>query len=283
MKRVIVTGGSGKVGRACVEEFLHHGYEVFNVDQARPAKALCPFTRVDLTDFGQTVEALSEIDDLYHGVEAVVHLAAIPGPTQFPNSVTFTVNTVSTYNVFEAARKLGIKNVVWASSETLLGIPYNVPPPYLPVDEEYPARPETSYSLSKLLGEEMAKQYCRWDPDLKIVGLRFSNVMEPADYANFPGYDSDAKLRRWNLWGYIDSRDAAQAIRKALETELKGFSAFIIANAETVMSQPNAQLIAECFPGVPIQKELGPNETLLSIEKARRVLGYEPQHSWRKS
>jgi nucleoside-diphosphate-sugar epimerase len=153
MKRVIVTGGSGKVGRACVGELLHHGYEVFNVDLARPAKELCPFTRVDFTDFGQTVEALSEIDDLYHGVDAVVHLAAIPGPTQFPNSVTFEVNTVSTYNVFEAVCKLGIKNVVWASSETLLGIPYHVPPPYLPVDEEYPARPETSYSLSKLLGE----------------------------------------------------------------------------------------------------------------------------------
>jgi nucleoside-diphosphate-sugar epimerase len=282
MKRVIVTGGSGKVGRACLEELLQHGYEVFNVDQAPPSKALCPFTRVDLTDFGQTVEALSGIDDLYHGVEAVVHLAAIPAPAQFPNSVTFTVNTVSTYNIFEAVRKLGIKNVVWASSETLLGIPYNVPPPYLPVDEEYPARPETSYSLSKLLGEEMAKQYCRWDPDLKIVGLRFSNVMEPADYAKFPGYDSDAKLRRWNLWGYIDSRDAAQAIRKSLEAPLKGFSAFIIANAETVMSRPNAELIAECYPGVPVQKELAPNETLLSIEKARRVLGYEPQHSWRK-
>jgi nucleoside-diphosphate-sugar epimerase len=282
MTRVIVTGGSGKVGRACVEELLQHGYEVFNVDLTRPAKELCRYTRVDLTDFGQTIEALSEIDDLYRGVNAVVHLAAIPGPTQFPNSVTFGVNTVSTYNVFEAARKLGIKNVVWASSETLLGIPFAVPPPYLPVDEEYPARPETSYSLSKLLGEEMAKQYCRWDPDLKIVGLRFSNVMEPADYAKFPGYDSDAKLRCWNLWAYIDSRDAAQAIRKALEAPLTGFSAFIIANAETVMSRPNAELIAECFPGVAVKKKLGSNETLLSIEKARRVLGYEPQHGWRK-
>ena len=282
MTRVIVTGGSGKVGRSCVAELLEHGYEVFNVDVARPAKELCPFTKVDLTDFGQTVEALSEIDDLYRGVDAVVHLAAIPGPTQFPNSVTFAVNTVSTYNIFEAVRKLGIKNVVWGSSETLLGIPFHTPPPYIPIDEEQPARPETSYSLSKLLGEEMAKQYCRWDPELKIVGLRFSNVMEPADYAKFPGYDSDPKLRRWNLWGYIDSRDAAQAIRKALETPLKGFEAFIIANAETVMNRPNAKLIAECFPGVPVQKELGLNETLLSIEKARRILRYEPQHSWRK-
>jgi nucleoside-diphosphate-sugar epimerase len=283
MSRVVVTGGSGKVGRACVEELVQHGYQVFNIDRARPAKNLCPFTLVDLTDFGQTVEALSEIDDLYHQIDAVVHLAAIPGPTQFPNSVTFEVNTVSTYNVFEAVRKLGIKNVVWASSETLLGIPFNTPPPYVPLDEEYPARPETSYSLSKLLGEEMAKQYCRWDSELKIVGLRFSNVMEPADYAKFPSFDSDAKLRSWNLWGYIDSRDGAQAIRKALEAPIKGFSAFIIANAETVMSRPNAELIAECFPGVPVKKAFGPNETLLSIEKARRILGYEPQHSWRKA
>src|ERR1700722_9207491 len=193
MARVIVTGGSGKVGRACVAELLRHGYEVINVCRERPAKAISPFTQVDLTDFGQTVEALSEIDDLYRKVDAVVHLAAIPGPTQFPNSVTFEVNTVSTYNIFEAARKLGIKNVVWASSETLLGIPFHVPPPYLPVDEEYPARPETSYSLSKLLGEEMAKQYCRWDPALKIVGLRFSNVMKPHDYARFPGFQDDAR------------------------------------------------------------------------------------------
>jgi nucleoside-diphosphate-sugar epimerase len=283
MARVIVTGGSGKVGRACVEELLEHGYEVFNVDTARPAKERCRFTLVDFTDFGQTIEALSEIDDLYRGVDAVVHLAAIPGPTQFPNAVTFRVNTLSTYNVFEAVRRLGIKNVVWASSETLLGIPFNVPPPYLPVDEEYAARPETSYSLSKLLGEEMAKQYCRWDPELKIVGLRFSNVMEPADYAKFPDFDADPKLRKWNLWAYIDSRDAAQAIRKALESPLKGFEAFIIANAETVMSRPNALLIQEVFPGVPVKKELGANETLLSIEKARRVLGYEPQHDWRTS
>jgi len=282
MARVIVTGGSGKVGRACVAELLQHDYEVFNLDQARPDKELCRFTKVDFTDFGQTAEALSAIDDLYRGVDAVVHLAAIPAPSQFPNSITFTVNTVSTYNIFEAVRMLGIKNVVWASSETLLGIPFNVPPPYIPIDEEYAGRPETSYSLSKLLGEEMAKQFCRWDAELKIVGLRFSNVMEPADYAKFPGYDSDAKLRRWNLWGYIDSRDAAQAIRRALEAPIKGFEAFIIANAETVMSRPNAELIAECFPGVPVKKEFGPNETLLSIEKARRVLGYEPRYSWRK-
>jgi nucleoside-diphosphate-sugar epimerase len=283
MARVIVTGGSGKVGRACVQDLLEHGYEVFNIDLVRPAKETCRFIHINLTDFGETIESLSRIDELYSETDAVVHLAAIPAPSQFSNSYTFTTNTLSTYNVFEAARTLKIKNIVWASSETLLGLPFNSPPPYIPLDEEYPARPETAYSLSKLVGEEIAKQYCRWDPELKIIGLRFSNVMEPADYARFPSFDSNAKLRSWNLWGYIDARDAAQAIRKSLESTLKGFEAFIIANADTVMTRPNAELIAERFPGVPLKKEFGPNETLLSIDKARRVLGYEPRYTWRKS
>jgi nucleoside-diphosphate-sugar epimerase len=116
---------------------------------------------------------------------------------------------------------------------------------------------------------------------MKIIGLRFSNVMEPHDYAAFPDFEKDPRRRKWNLWGYIDARDAAQAIRKALEAEITGASVFIIANSDTVMSRPNSELLAEVFPGVPVKKQVGPNETLLSIEKAKRVLGYEPQHSWR--
>ena len=149
------------------------------------------------------------------------------------------------------------------------------------MDEEYAGRPESAYSLSKLLGEEMAKQFCRWDPELKIIGLRFSNVMEPADYARFPSFDADARLRKWNLWAYIDARDAAQAIRKSIEATNKGAEVFIIANADTVMSRPNTELMAEAFPGVPLKEGVGDNETLLSIAKARRLLGYEPQHGWR--
>jgi nucleoside-diphosphate-sugar epimerase len=164
----------------------------------------------------------------------------------------------------------------------VLGLPFDTPPPYAPVDEDYAARPETAYSLSKFLGEEMAKQFARWDPELKIIGLRFSNVMEPHDYERFPGYDADARLRKWNLWAYIDARDAAQAIRKGLEAKIKGAEVFIIANADGVMSRPNAELMAEIFPDVPLKPGVGRNETLLNIEKARRVLGYEPQHSWRK-
>ena len=281
MTRVVVTGGSGKLGRAVVDELLDHGYEVVNIDHAPPAAPRCPYTRIDLTDYGQTFEALSGIDARYPSVDAVVHLAAIPGPGAAANAATFANNVTASYNVFAAARAAGITNVVWASSETLLGLPFETPPPYLPVDEEYPARPETSYSLAKLLDETMAGQFCRWNPALKMVGLRFSNVMDPADYASFPTFDADARLRSWNAWSYIDSRDGAQAVRRALEWDGVGAHVFIIANADSVMSRSSAELAAEVYPDVALTRAVGEHETLLSIEKARRVLGYEPQHSWR--
>jgi nucleoside-diphosphate-sugar epimerase len=281
MTHVLVTGGSGKLGRACVRDLIEHGYEVTNVDLAPSPENLCPQVRADLTDFGQALEALAGVDER-PSADAVVHLAAIPAPGLVPNAEVFRVNTLSTYNVFEAGRRLGVKNVVWASSETVLGLPFDTPPPYMPIDELPPARPESAYSLSKLMGETMAEQFCRWDATLKIFGLRFSNVMEPEEYQAFPGFDADASQRKWNLWGYIDARDGAQAIRRALETERTGADVFIIANADTVMSRTNAELAAEVFPGVSLAADVGPNDTLLSIEKARQVLGYEPQHSWRE-
>jgi nucleoside-diphosphate-sugar epimerase len=283
MARVVVTGGSGKLGRACVRDLLEHGYEVINVDWAPSDDDRAPLVRADLTDFGQTIEVLSEIDDRYDTIDAVVHLAAIPAPGLAPNHEIFRVNTLSTYNVFEAARRLGVDNVVWASSETVLGLPFDTPPPYIPVDEAYAARPESAYSLSKEVGERMADQFCRWDPGLKIACLRFSNVMYEEEYAAFPSFDADSAARRWNLWGYIDARDGAQAIRLAIETEFTGAEAFIIANADTVMSRPNAELVAEQFPGMEVAEGVGDNETLLSIDKARRVLGYAPAYSWRDS
>lgn len=282
MARIVVTGGSGKLGRACVSDLLEHGYEVVNVDAALPAQRHCPFVKVDLEDMGQTLEALSQIDDRFDGVDGVVHLAAIPAPGLQPNAALFRNNTISTYNVFEAARRLKIRNVVWASSETLLGLPLDIPPQRIPIDEECDPRPESAYSLSKLVGEEIAKQFCRWDPELKIIGLRFSNVFEPSEYGAFP-FDAAPASRKWNLWGYIDARDGAQAIRRSLEAPLKGADHFIIANADTVMTRPNRELVAEFFPSAPFTETKGPNDTLLSIEKARRVLGYEPQFSWRKT
>jgi UDP-glucose 4-epimerase len=280
MPRVVVTGGSGKLGQACVADLVDHGWDVVNVDRVPSPHPVSAFLRVDLTDFGQVVEALS-INDRYQGVDAVVHLAAIPAPGLTTNAATFANNITTTYNVFAAARHAGITNIVWASSETVLGLPFDIPPPYIPVDEEYPARPESTYSLVKHLEEQMARQFCRWDPNLKMIGLRFSNVMDPADYDAFPGYDPDPNLRKWNLWGYIDARDGAQAVRKALAYEPRGCDVFIIAAADTVMSRSNDELTTEIFPDVEVRGDLGEHTTLLAIAKARRVLGFEPQFSWR--
>jgi nucleoside-diphosphate-sugar epimerase len=262
-----------------VDELVGSGHDVLNVDAVRPEPGRSTYLRIDLTDYGQVFEAVSGVDD-QDAADAVVHLAAIPAPGMTSNAATFRNNVPSTYNVFAAARAAGVKNVVWASSETVLGLPFETPPPYFPVDEDYPPRPESTYSLGKTLEEEMARQFCRWDPELKMIGLRFSNVMEPQDYDAFPGYDVDPLLRKWNLWGYIDARDGGQAVRLALESRITGTEVFIIANADTVMSRPSADLAAEVFPDVPLKRPLDGRETLLSIEKARRILGYEPRHGW---
>lgn len=280
--RVAVTGAAGKLGRAVVSHLRAHDWEVLALDRVRPAEDPGEFIAVDLTDYGQVLEVLSgRVDEHLRPLDAVVHLAAIPAPGLQPNSATFANNSAATWNVFSAARSAGIRNVVWASSETVLGLPFDIPPPYIPVDEEYPPRPESTYSMVKALEEEMAGHFCRWDPELKMIGLRFSNVMEPEDYQAFPGFDADPQLRKWNLWGYIDARDGSQAVRRALEHRATGVDIFIVANADTVMSRSSAELAAEVYPGVEIRKDLGRHETMLSIDKARRVLGFEPEHSWR--
>ena len=281
MTQVVLTGGSGKLGRPVLTDLLDHGYSVTNVDFVRPKDDPCPFVRADLTDMGQAIEVLHQVDDRHRGVDAVVHLAAVPAPGLAPGSELFRNNTVSTYNIFAAARHLGIRNVISASSETVLGLPFTVPPPYVPVDEEYPPRPQSAYALSKTVGEEMARHFCRWEPEMKILSLRFSNVMLVEDYAAFPGFDNDPALRKWNLWSYIDARDAAQAVRKGLEAPIKGAEVFIIANADTVMTRPVTELVAQFFPEVPWRRPVGPHASIFSIDKARRLLGYEPQHSWR--
>lgn len=284
---IIVTGGSGKVGRACVKDLMEHGYKVTSIDLVKPAGLSNPpkptdvtFSRVEITDFGQVMAAFSGINERVDGkVEGIVHLGAIASPGEATDHVIFHNNMSSTYNVFEAARRMGIRNVVWASSETVYGIPYTGGPAYVPVDEEIEL-PQWSYSLSKLMGEKLAEQYARWDKRTKIIGLRFSNVQEPQDYANFPSYQDDAKTRHFNLWTYIDARDAAQAIRLALESSLKGAHVFGIANTNSLMVRSNDELLDEVFPKTKRKRPLQPNESLISIEKAQRVLGYKPQFDW---
>jgi nucleoside-diphosphate-sugar epimerase len=301
-RSVLVTGGSGKAGRAIIRELLAHGHAVLNVDTAPPppdrqedtgrqAAATPPhhFMQADLNDFGQAVECVQRMagtldrrrDPLARPF-AVVHMAGIPAPGLAADAVTVRNNLMTTYNVFSAATLAGVERVVWASSETTYGLPLTRSPPlFAPVTEEHPLVPESGYALAKVLCERMAEEMHRWNPGTRFTAFRISNILEPSDYALIPGWQDDATLRRWNLWSWVDARDVAQATRLALEADLAGCEAFTIAAADTVMRRPSRELMAEHFPGVPVRGDLAEHGTLLSIEKAKRVLGYAPRHTWR--
>ena len=274
MARICVTGASGRAGRAVVAELVEHGHRVVATDLVAPAEDLgIPVLRADLTDYGQALEVL-------HGVDAVVHLANIPAPGIRTPAVTFTTNMTMNFNVFMAAAALRLGRVVWASSETTLGLPFDEPPRYAPVDEDHYPVPTTTYALSKVASETTAGHIAQWS-GIPFVALRFSNILGPRDYQEFPSYWPDPQLRKWNLWGYIDERDAAAACRLALDALAEGSSSFIIAAADTVMNRPSADLMREVFPGVPLAGQVSGTVTLLSIARARQVLGFEPADSWR--
>ncbi len=281
MKKILVTGGSGKAGKATINKLSEKNYDVFNVDLQDKQELDVPFSCVNLENFGETVEAITQIDDRINGIDAIVHQAAIPAPGLYPNHKTFRVNMLSTYNVFQCAEIMKINNIVWASSETVLGLPFDTYPPYVPVDEDYPPRPESSYSLSKVMGEELARQYCRRNKDMKIFGLRYSNIMEEKDYESFRDFQEDPYIRKWNFWGYIDSRDVGQACLLALESDLKGADNFIIAADDTVMNKTNKELLDTVFPNIKIKGEIGDHQTLLNNSKAKKILGFQPEYSWR--
>ncbi len=270
--RVVVTGGSGKGGRWVVRDLREHGHDVLNVDLRDDGAPHGQWVIADLTDVGQA-------NDVLAGFDAVVHFAAIPAPGLRAEGETFRINTLSTYNVFAAAVAHRFRRVVWASSETVLGLPFDRPPDFAPIDESITPRPESSYSLSKLVGETMAEQFARRS-GIGFVGLRISNIMEPEDYALFPSYWDDAQLRKWNLWGYVDARDVATAARLALDAPIEGAEIAIVAAAETVMTRPSAELMAEVFPDVPLRRPVDGRATLLAIDHARDLLGYEPAHRW---
>jgi nucleoside-diphosphate-sugar epimerase len=271
--RVAVTGGSGKAGHAVVRDLVEHGHRVLNVDLVADPNPVCDYRRANLDELGQALEVL-------HSQDAVVHLAAIPRPTLATEEATFRTNVASTFNVFTAACMLGLSRVVWASSETTLGLPFDATKPGFPVDETQPTQPKSSYALSKVLGEEMAR-YFHAQYGIPFIGLRISNVFDENDYERVPSFQEDARLRSWNAWGYVDRRDVAQACRLGLEADVEGAEVFIIAAADTVMERSNSDLVAEVFPTVPLREGTSDHETLLSIEKARRVLGYSPRFTWR--
>jgi nucleoside-diphosphate-sugar epimerase len=290
LRRICVTGASGKAGRAVVRDLLQHGYEVAatDIDVSREG-AEKGIVRADLTDYGQAVEVLK-------GVDAVIHLANIPAPGLQTPAVTFNANMAMNFNIFHAAVNNGLSRVAWASSETTLGLFYGVtrqqfpfmevdgqPPRYAPVDEDHYPYPTVTYALSKVASETVAGQISEWS-GVPFVALRFSNIMYPEDYEAFPSYWSDPHLRKWNLWGYVDVRDVAMACRQALTAPreaVAGSPGLIIAAADTVMNRSSAGLMNEVFPGAPLTREIGEYETLLAIDRARELIGYEPQYSWR--
>lgn len=268
-----MTGGSGKAGRWVVRDLRGRGHDVLNVDVIRDGSPDGQCVLADLTDLGSALELVS-------GADAVVHLAAIPAPNLRPPGETFRNNTLSTYNVFAAAVQQGVGRVVWASSETVLGLPFDEPPAFAPIDESHPPRPESSYALSKLVGETLADQLSRRHR-VPFVGLRISNIMEPADYAGFAAWQDEPGIRRWNLWGYVDAGDVAQAVRLGLEADVVGAEVCIVAAADTCMNSDSAELMRREFPTVPITRDLVGRESLLAIDRARDLLGYVPGVSWR--
>jgi nucleoside-diphosphate-sugar epimerase len=284
-RRICVTGATGKAGRTAVRALREHGYEVVATDNRLTSDDVAAgVLRADLTDYGQATEVL-------RGTDAVVHLANIPAPGMSTPAVTFNANITMNFNVFHAAASLGLARVVWASSETTLGLPFGrgreqipggvgEPPRYVPVDEDHFPVPNTTYALSKVASETLAEQISRWS-GIPFVGLRISNIMELHDYERFPSYWPDPHLRKWNLWGYVDIRDVAAACRLGLEADVTGSQNVIIAAADTVMNRPTREALAEVFPDVPLTREIGEFDTLLAIDGAKQLLGYQPRYSWR--
>ena len=288
--RVCVTGASGKAGRAVARDLLEHGYEVATTDLVASREDLeAGMLRADLTDYGQALGALE-------GASAVVHLANIPAPGLSTPAVTFNANVTMNFNVFLAAARLGLRRVVWASSETTLGVPFGVGPDeapfmeaeglaprYVPVDEDHYPVATTAYALSKVASETIAGQIAAWS-GIPFVALRFSNIMGADDYEEFPSFWADPRVRRWNVWGYVDSRDVAAACRCALEAPpdaVAGSPSFVVAAADTVMNRSSASVLAEVFPDVPLGREVAEFGSLLSSDRARHVIGFEPRYSWR--
>lgn len=273
MKRVIVTGGSGKTGAWVVKEFIEHGYEVISIDLNYPQNPICKAVKVDLKNLGQVYNALA-------GAHAVVHLAAVPRPSGYTSEYVFENNVMSTYNILEAAAGLGIGKVVLASSESSYGYMYKGPS-YVPVDEEHPQLPTDSYGLSKILNEETAKMFNR-KTGMQIVSLRIGNVMEPEDYNKFPEFIHKAAVRERILWSYVDARDVATACRLSIETEGLGAVTLNISAEDSSMDIKSRDLMAERFPNVKdFRTPLEGYETLLSIKKAKKLLNWKPVHFWR--
>mmetsp|Transcript_7628 Transcript_7628/g.12123 ORF Transcript_7628/g.12123 Transcript_7628/m.12123 type:complete len:312 (+) Transcript_7628:83-1018(+) len=291
--RIVFTGGSGKAGRHVIPELLAHGHQVLNVDLVPLNVPGVDNLKADICDSGQVFNALSQyanLGELEKGTgvakwDAVVHFAAVPRILLQPDNETYRVNTMGTYNVLEAALKLGIRKVIFASSETTYGICFADglrQPEYLPIDEEHPTIPEDSYATSKVCNEVTARSFQR-RTGADIYGLRINNVIEPHEYAqDFPRYFANPDVRRRNIFAYIDARDLGQIVHRCLLTDGLGYQVFNAANDDHSVNLTTPELLAKYYGGVPVRRELAKFEGFYSNKKARDILGWKEQHNWRK-
>ncbi len=292
MKRIFFTGGSGKAGRHVIPYLLKQGHRVLNVDLVPLNLPGVDNLIADITDSGQMFNAMSSyagLDELEIGngipkFDAVVHFAAVPRILIKPDNETFRVNTIGTYNVIEAAVKLGIKKIIIASSETTYGICFadgETDPKELPLAENYDVDPMDSYGLSKVVNEKTAQSF-QLRSGFDIYALRIGNVIEPHEYQElFPHYFRNPEVRRRNAFCYIDARDLGQIVDLCIQRNDLGFQIFNAGNDENGAVLSNNQLIERFFPNVPIKRALSENEALFSNQKIRDVLGFKEQHSWR--
>ncbi len=289
--RIFFTGGSGKAGRHVAPYLAEQGHHVTNADLVPLGHPAVADLQVDLTDAGETYSALAGLatmDELelpeQPTYDAVVHFAAVPSILRTSDAATYATNVLSTYNVLEAATRLGVRKIVFASSETTYGICFaqgERRPLYVPVDENHPTVPEDSYAMSKVAGEVTARSFhARTGAD--IYGLRINNVIEPHEYAEkFPAFLDDPSLRRRNIFGYIDTRDLGQMVQCCLETDGLGYEVFNVANADTSVAASTQEIQDRFYDTVEVRREMGRNETFYAIDKARDLLGFAPRHSWR--
>jgi nucleoside-diphosphate-sugar epimerase len=290
MKRIIVTGGSGKIGGWILKELLEAGHEVLNVDLKASGDPRCRTLVADLTDSGQAFGAIgvyTGIDELQPSlrpqpVDALVHFAAIPRVQLVPDAEVFRINTTSTYNVMEAAIRAGIRKVIYASSEAAYGVVFaddHFDPVYFPVDEEHPTVPMDAYGLSKVVNERTAAAFhARAGGD--FYGLRIGDVMAPADYAKFPLWSTDPAIRKREMWAYVDVRDVAQMVRLCVDTDGLGVQVFNTFASESAHVLPSRDLARTFYPTVPMRDEIAEHGSLVSNRKAKRLLGFEQRHRW---
>ena len=291
-KRIVFTGGTGKAGRHAVPHLLSKGYSILNVD-LKPLNLSGVNTIIaDLTDSGQAFNALTS----HFGFEgydqgkapsapdAVVHFAAIPRVLIEPDNVTFTANVVSTYNVIEAAMKLGVRKVIVASSETTYGVCFaegDKDYHSFPLEEDYDSDPMDSYGLSKVVNEKTARAFAmRYGAD--IYALRIGNVIEPNEYAMFPGFIAKPMSRKRNAWSYIDARDLGEIVHLCLQKDGLGYQVFNAVNDTITLNEPTAPFLAKACPNTKITRKMGEFEAPLSNRKAREVLGFKEAHNWRQ-